>query len=162
MNSGAENIPPANLKPTNLVVLPELEGWTPSLSIRDILASLKELIATGGPLPDDLLSPGDLEGGMTDEFMSGQQVNLDLFQGTIFPCRVRTSQGLINRYLGITDSWALELEAHKTRWVGWAGRSACWVGALVAGALGQQREGVRYCGRAAVRRASERSSVLVR
>jgi hypothetical protein len=57
------------------------------------------------------------EGGMTETFLPGQAINLDLLVGTIFPCYIKTAQGLLNRYLGITDNWALELEAHKTRCV---------------------------------------------
>lgn len=129
LHRGAENIPPANLRRDGTVSLPELDSWTPSQTTLVLVLIVHELIMTGGPVPDDLLGPQ--EGGMTDSFAPDQLINLDLFEGTIFSGRVKTAQGLVARYLGLTDSWALEVEAHKTRWV----RQGVWL--CVCGGGGQ-------------------------
>jgi len=76
-----------------------------------VLTSLRDLIASGGPLPDDLLGDGN-SGSST--FVVGQAVNLEAFQGTIFPCK---AEGRVSRYLGVTSTTLVELEAHKTKYV---------------------------------------------
>lgn len=110
---GAENIPPAFLQRNNSITLPDLEVWTPSQSMVTVLVSLRDLIASGGPIPadDDLL----LTSGEGVSMASGQAVNLDLFEGTIYPCHVTTAQGKINRYLGVTSSAVVDLSAHPTK-----------------------------------------------
>jgi hypothetical protein len=102
------------------VSLPELVGsWTPSESMVTVLAGLRTLIATGGPLPEDQELGLDSSGGAPRDgvYGAGIELSLDLFPGTIYPCRV----GPENSWLGLTDAWALQLVAHRTRWVGGPG-----------------------------------------
>jgi hypothetical protein len=96
--------------------MPELDAWTPSQTSLVLILTLRELIITGGPLPGSDGSTS-AEGGMTSTFVPGQLINLDLFEGTIFPCRVKGQGVVINRYLGLSEAWCLEVEAHRTRYV---------------------------------------------
>lgn len=104
---GAELLPSDTVRSEDQVMILSLQaGWTPKLGLADLMLAAAEAVQAHAEGKDDestTFAPGDA--------LSLKMCGDRLFHGTV------GQQGgeVLQRYLGVTDSWLLNVKAHETK-----------------------------------------------
>jgi len=83
-----------------------LTAWTPKLGLADLMLAAAEAVQAHAEGKDD----------DSTCFVPGQALNLELFGDMLFQGTVaQQGGGVLQRYLGVTDSWLVNVKAHETK-----------------------------------------------
>jgi len=88
------------------LLLPMLTAWTPKLGLADLMLAAAEAVQAHAEGKDD----------DSTCFVPGQALSSELFGDMLFQGTVaQQGGGVLQRYLGVTDSWLVNVKAHETK-----------------------------------------------
>jgi len=88
------------------MLLPMLTAWTPKLGLADLMLAAAEFVQAHAEGKDD----------ESTTFVPGQALKLEMFGDRLFQGTVaKQGGGVLQRYLGVTDTWLLSVKAHDTK-----------------------------------------------
>lgn len=105
---GAELLPSSAIRSEDqTILLPMLEAWTPKLGLAGLMLAAAEAVQAYTDAKDD---------DSTTTFVPEQALSLELFGDRLFQGTVaQQGGGVLQRYLGVTDTYLLNVKAHAEK-----------------------------------------------